>query len=121
MDRKEKCERVVLTPEEKTLLRDIKLHPHKKCNREEIWNLYELDLVKPDTSGEDDFHQPIPKDTYCVSDFYWVYRSYIRAKYFDMFLSSFWLPFGVSLVTSLLTTMPQWLPWLLQLLEPAAS
>ncbi len=115
MDRKEKCERVVLTPEEKTLLRDIKLHPHKKCSREEIWNLYELDLVKPDTSGEDDFHQPIPKDTYCVSDFYWVYHEYQHTKYRDLFLSSLWLPILVSILTNLTIDALQWLlPLILQ-------
>ena len=115
MDRKEKCERVILTPEEKTLLRDIKLHPHKKCSREGIWNLYELDLVKPDTLGEDAFHQPISKDTYCVSDFYWVYHEYKRSLFMDKLLTSFWLPMLVSFITALLTTSPQWLPVFLPL------
>lgn len=114
MDRKEKCERVILSPDEKKLLREIARHPHKRCSQSEAWALYTLDLVKPDTEGEDDFHQPIPQDTYCVSDFYWVYREYRRGLFMDKLLTAFWLPMLVSFITSLLTTAPQWLPIFLQ-------
>ena len=92
MDRKEKCERVILSQNEKKLLRDIKRHPHKKCDKTEVWNLYTLNLVEPDTEGEDAFHQPIPKDTYCVSDFYWIYHEYRRDLFMDKLLTAFWLP-----------------------------
>lgn len=114
MDRKEKCERVILTQAEKALLREIEHHPHKKYSRSAVQKLYELDLVAPDTDGEDAFHQPIPKDTYCVSDFYWVYHEYRRSLLMDKLLTAFWLPMLVSFITSLLTTLPQWLPVLLQ-------
>lgn len=115
MDRKEKCERVILNPAEKKLLRDIARHPHKQCSQAEVWPLYKLDLVQPDAAGVDDLGQPIPKDTYCVSGFYLVYREYKRGLFWDKLLTSFWLPILVSFVTSLLTTLPQWLPTLLQL------
>lgn len=114
MDRKEKCERVILSPDEKKLLRDIKRHPHKKCDKTEVWNLYALNFVEPDTEGEDAFHQPIPKDTYCVSDFYWIYHEYRRDLFMDKLLTAFWLPMLVSFITSLITTAPQWIPIFLQ-------
>lgn len=105
---------MILTQAEKALLREIEHHPHKKYSRSAVQKLYELDLVAPDTDGEDAFHQPIPKDTYCVSDFYWVYHEYRRSLLMDKLLTAFWLPVLVSFVTSLLTTLPQWLPVLLQ-------
>jgi hypothetical protein len=49
-----------------------------------------------------------------VSDFYWVYHEYRRSLLMDKLLTAFWLPMLVSFVTSLLTTLPQWLPVLLQ-------
>lgn len=61
MDRKSLCDKIILTKSEKRLLRYISKHPHTKCNREEIWPLYEMDLVCPDTDGVDAFNAPIPK------------------------------------------------------------
>lgn len=114
MDRKEKCERVILTPNERKLLRDIKRHPHRKCSQAEVWPLYTMGLVQPDTAGTDALGQPILKDTYCVSGFYWVYRAHKRSLLKDKLLTAFWLPMLVSFITALLTTAPQWLPVFLQ-------
>lgn len=115
MDRKEKCERVILTPDERKLLRDIKRHPHKKCSQAEVWPLYTMGLVQPDTAGTDALGQPIPKDTYCISGFYWVYRAYQCSKHRALFLSSLWLPILVSIITNLTISALQRLwPLLLQ-------
>lgn len=110
--RRSACEAVILSRQEKRLLKKFKSGQRVPLEYSKAAALLALELIEPCADDP---------DVYVASDFYFVYRSYIRAKYFDMVLSSFWLPFGVSLVTSLLTTMPQWLPWLLQPLEPAAS
>lgn len=101
MDRKEKCERVILTPNERKLLRDVKRHPHRKCSQAEVWPLYTMGLVQPDTAGTDALGQPVLKDTYCVSRFYEVYRAYQCSKHRALFLSSLWLPILVSVLTNL--------------------
>lgn len=110
--RRSACEAVILSRQEKRLLKKFKSGGRIPLEYSKAAALLVLELIEPCADDP---------DVYVASDFYFVYRSYIRAKYFDMVLSSFWLPFGVSLVTSLLTTMPQWLPWLLQLLEPVAT
>mgnify|MGYP007024214194 CR=1 FL=1 len=110
MNRKEECERVVLTKEEKRLLRFIHQHPHTKCERCQIWPLYEMNLVCPDTQGVDAFNAPIPLDTYCTSDFYQIYQAYRSEKRFWLVLKSLWLPILVSVITNLTVDGIQW--WL---------
>ena len=115
MDRKSLCDKIILTKSEKRLLRYISKHPHTKCNREEIWPLYEMDLVLPDTEGVDAFNAPIPKDTYCVSELYQLYQSYRTEQRFGLMLKSLWLPIVVSVITTLTVTGLQWLlPRLIQ-------
>lgn len=108
MDRKSKCESIVLTKYEKKLLRRIRRKPHTKCNRDEIWPLYEMDLVYPDTEGVDAFNMPIWKDTYCVSELYQIYRSYKAELWFWLMLKSMWLPIVVSIITNLTVDGIQW-------------
>lgn len=109
MDRKSLCEKIVLTKSEKRLLRYISKHPHTKCARGEIWPLYEMDLVHPDTEGVDAFNSPIPKDTYCVSELYQIYQSYRAEQNFWLMLKSLWLPIIVSVITTLAVNGLQWL------------
>ena len=109
MDRKSLCDKIILTKSEKRLLHRINKHPHMKCSREEIWPLYEMDLVRPDTEGVDAFNAPIPKDTYCVSELYQIYQSYRTEQRFWLILKSLWLPIVVSIITNLSTDGIQWL------------
>lgn len=109
MDRKSLCDKIVLTKSEKRLLRRISRHPHTKCSREEVWPLYEMDLVIPDTEGTDEFNSPIRKDTYCVSELYQVYRAYQTEQRFWLMLKSLWLPIVVSIITTLAVNGLQWL------------
>ena len=109
MDRKSSCSKIVLTKTEKRLLRHISKHPHTKCSREEIWPLYEMDLVCPDTEGVDAFNVPIQKDTYCVSELYQIYQSYQAERRFWLMLKSLWLPIVVSVITNLTVDGIQWL------------
>lgn len=114
MDRKSLCEKIVLTKSEKRLLRYISKHPHTKCDRGEIWPLYEMDLVCPDTEGVDAFNAPIPKDAYCVSELYQIYQSYRAEQRFLLMLKSLWLPIVVSVITNLTVDGIQWLLPLIQ-------
>lgn len=114
VDRRSKCESIVLTKREKKLLRRISRKPHTKCKRDEIWPLYEMDLVYPDTEGVDAFNMPIQKDTYCVSELYRIYRSYKAELRFWLILKSLWLPIVVSIITNLTVDGIQWLLPLIQ-------
>lgn len=50
-----------------------------------------------------------------MSDFYFVYKEYLRDKRRDMTLQSLWLPIVVSIITTLTVSALQWLwPLLLQ-------
>ena len=101
MERKQKCESIVLSREEKKLLAEIKRHPHTKCEYSEVKALLSMGLIRQDTNGFDSLHQAILLDTYCVSDFYKVYLEYRREKMFWVLTQSFWMPLAVSFVTSL--------------------
>lgn len=101
MDRKAACEQIVLTKSEKQLLRRISRHPHTRCIRNEIWPLYEMDLVQPDADGVDAFGSPVFKDTYCVSEQYHIYQAYRSEQRGLLMLKSLWLPIAVSILTNL--------------------
>ena len=115
MDRKEICEAIVLTAAEKKLLKEIYRNPHRKCERAEVEALEEVGLVEQDTEKQPNFGVPFPGGTYYVSDFYFVYKEYLRDKRRDMTLQSLWLPIVVSIITTLTVNALQWLwPLLLQ-------
>ena len=115
MDRKEICEAIVLTAAEKKLLKEIYRNPHRKCERAEVEALEEVGLVEQDTEKQPNFGVPFPVGTYYVSDFYFVYKEYLRDKRRDMTLQSLWLPIVVSIITTLTVNALQWLcPLLLQ-------
>lgn len=77
MDRKELCEAVILSADEKKLLKEIYRHPHRKCEPEEIEALEEMGLVEEDAEKRPYFGVPIPLGAYCVSEFYLVVVSII--------------------------------------------
>ena len=47
MERKEQCERIVLTKKEKELLKQIQKNPDMKCNQDDVWQLYLYGLIRP--------------------------------------------------------------------------
>lgn len=73
-----------------------------------------MDLVYPDTEGVDAFNMPIPKNTYCVSELYHIYRSYKAELRFWLMLKSLWIPIVVSIITNLIIDGIQWLLPLIQ-------
>lgn len=109
MDRKEKCDAIILTKQEKKLLKRISHSPHLKCDKCAVQPLYDMGLVAPDEKMVDGFGCPVPTDTYCVTDFYFVYDEFCREKQWLILTQGFWLPFGVSVVTNLISVGIQWL------------
>lgn len=109
MERKRDCENVVLSAEEKKLLKKIQKHPHMKCEETEIRPLLLMDLVVSDTDGVDGFNEPIPTGTYCVSNFYLVYREYKKDRFWEMSLQSLWMPILVSFITTTAINLLRWL------------
>lgn len=119
MNRKAECESVVLTKDEKRLLKKIHKNPHINLKWEEVENLVEMGLVEEDDS-------PLPKrglysadimsGTYCTTEFYDVYMAYIHKEIGLLTLKSVWLPIVVSVITnfatdgiqSLLPLIQQW-------------
>lgn len=66
MERKSDCENVVLSAEEKKLLKELQKHPHMKCDEQKIRPLLVMGLVSPDTDGVDAFYEPsLPELTVC--------------------------------------------------------
>ncbi len=115
MERKTDCENVVLSAEEKKLLKEIQKHPHMVCDEQKIHSLLVMNLVSPDTDGVNALHEPIPTGTYCVSDFYRVYCEYKKDRFREMSLQSLWLPILVSVITTLtINALQWWLPLLVQ-------
>ena len=109
MERKSDCENVVLSAEEKKLLKEIQKHPHMKCDEQKIRPLLVMGLVFPDTDGVDAFYEPVPTGTYCVSDFYRVYREYKKDRFREISLQSLWLPILVSFITTAAINLLGWL------------
>lgn len=69
MERKEQCERIVLTKKEKELLKQIQKNPDMKCNQEDVWQLYLYGLVKPmKTENGLNMHH------FHIADFYDTYK-----------------------------------------------
>ena len=62
-----------------------------------------MGLVCQDRGGADENKDPILLDTYCVTEFYRVYRDYRSEQWFELTLSSLWLPIVVSILTNLTT------------------
>lgn len=108
MQRRTDCENVILSAKEKKLLKKIQRHPHRKCSNQEIHTLKMMGLVTPDTCGVDAFNAPIPTGTYCVSEFYLVYKEYRKDNRRDRMLTSLWLPIVVSVITTLTVNALQW-------------
>ena len=104
------CENVVLSVADKELLKKIEAHPHCKCDPKELGNLQFFGLIQEDPSGEvDGFHDSIGAGTYCVSDFYQVYREYKKDRFREMAMQSLWLPIVVSIITNIIVDALQWL------------
>lgn len=104
------CENVVLSAADKELLKKIEAHPHCKCDPKELGNLRFFGLVQEDPSGEvDGFHDSIGAGTYCVSDFYQVYREYKKDRFREMAMQSLWLPILVSFITTAAINLLGWL------------
>lgn len=106
---KSDCENIVLSAKDKELLKEIKNHPHRECDWNEVHSLRFFELVSPDIDGIDGFGCPIETSKYHVSDFYFVYEEYLKDKRRDMMLSSLWLPIIVSIITTLVINALQWL------------
>ena len=70
---KSDCENIVLSAKDKELLKEIKNHPHRECDWNEVHSLRFFELVSPDTDGIDGFGCPIETSKYHGSDFYFVY------------------------------------------------
>ena len=111
MNRKSDCEAIILSPDEKRLLRKISHHPHTKCDRSEVAGLSSMGLIKADRDESVDItYQPMHMlDTYCVTDFNRIYEEYLRQSRKSELLKSLWLPIIVSLVTTLTVNALQWL------------
>lgn len=111
MNRKSDCEAIILSPDEKRLLRKISHHPHTKCDRSEVAGLSSMGLIKADRDESVDItYQPMHMlDTYCVTDFYRIYEEYLRQSRKSELFKSLWLPIIVSLVTTLTVNALQWL------------
>ena len=111
MNRKSDCEAIILSPDEKRLLRKISRHPHTKCDRSEVAGLSSMGLIKADRDESVDItYQPMHMlDTYCVTDFYRIYEEYLRQARKSELFKSLWLPIIVSLVTTLTVNALQWL------------
>lgn len=115
MDRKERCESIVLKKSEKELLVNIARNPHTACDWLTARPLILMDLISEDTCGENSFGEPIGIGTYCTSEFYDVYVSHKRERRFEQLLQSLWLPALVSVITTLTVNgLQAWLPMLLQ-------
>lgn len=105
MNRKAGCESVVLTKDEKRLLKKIHKNPHINLNWEEVESLEDMGLVEEDDS-------PPPRQglcaanvrtgTYCTTEFYDVYMAYTHREFSLLVLKSLWFPILVSLITSLI-------------------
>lgn len=108
--RRSACEAVILSRQEKRLLKKFKSGQRVPLEYSKAAALLALELIEPCADDP---------DVYVASDFYWVYCEYQRAKYRDLLLSSFWLPVLVSILTNLAIDLaidaPQWLlPLILQ-------
>lgn len=103
MERKEKCEKVVLTKEESRILKQIHQNPKAECNEKVAKSLYFMGLVTPERIGDNyDF-------SHCTtSEFYNVYIAYSKARKKDQLFQSLWLPIVVSIVTTLVANALQW-------------
>ena len=95
-----------MSRQEKHLLKKFKSGQRVPLEYSKAAALLALELIEPCADDP---------DVYVASDFYWVYREYQHAKYRDLFLSSFWLPVLVSILTNLTIDALQWLlPLILQ-------
>ena len=110
MERKEQCERIVLTKKEKELLKQIQKNPGMKCNQDDVWQLYLYGLIRPMKT-----EKGLNMHHFHIADFYDTYRDYQREKRKNQFFESLWLPIAVSVVTNLAINGLQWLwPLLVQ-------
>lgn len=105
MNRKAECESVVLTKDEKLLLKKIHKNPHINLKWEEVENLVEMGLVEEDDSPLPEhglYSADIMSGTYCTTEFYDVYMAYTHREFNLLVLKSLWFPILVSLITSLI-------------------
>lgn len=104
MERKAKCEKIVLTKEESRVLKQIHKNPELECDVKIAKSLYFMGLVTPKRIGDDfDF-------SHCsTSEFYGVYVSYSQEKKREQLFQSLWLPIAVSAITTLIVDALQWL------------
>ena len=110
MERKEQCERIVLTKKEKELLKQIQKNPDMQCNQDDVWQLYLYGLVSPMKT-----EKGLNMHRFHIADFCDTYRDYQREKRKNQFFESLWLPIVVSVVTNLAINGLQWLwPLLVQ-------
>ena len=100
-NRKDQCEDIILTRSEKNLLKKINRYPHLQCEYNQVRQLCIFGLICPDISGYDEIGQAISLDTYCVTDFYAVYREYLHEKNLSVVLQSLWLPITAAIATEI--------------------
>ena len=102
LQRREACEAVLLSKPEKRLLTFIRWIPQKHRGAAKVSSLVVLGLVEPFPDGS---------DTYRVTDFYFIYKAYLREKRRGIFIQSFLLPFivsaGVSIISAILSLEAQ--------------
>lgn len=105
MNRKSECESVVLTKDEKRLLKKIHRKGHISLTQEEAESLEDMGLIEQD-SAKPDGRFPwvisVGAGTYHTTRFYNVYMAYTHREFSLLVLKSLWFPILVSLITSLI-------------------
>ena len=101
MNRKEMCERIILTPQEKRLLGRIRRSKNGlKCSASEAAALLEYDLIQSQRENVDWFGVPVPTGRYVLSDFYAVYAAYCRRELLD-YIADKWIDILASVISLL--------------------
>lgn len=92
MDRKEACERIILLPKEKRLLKRIRRSHNNgvKCEKSSVQALLDYGLIVPLCSQYKGFGLQVPNGSYIVSDFYVVYAAYCHRELLD-YIADKWI------------------------------
>lgn len=107
MTQKEKCEAVVLTDDDKKLLKEIKKHPGKVIDKNTASRLCSMGLIS--RSSHPMYNNEDPACS--VLDFYEIYMAYTKNRRRVLWLQSFWMPLAVSFLVSVATNIAfRWLP-----------
>lgn len=101
MDRKEMCERIILTRQEKRLLGRIRRCKNGvKCSDDEVAALLEYGLIEPQREQIEGFGVPVPTGRYLLADFYAVYAAYRRRELLD-YVADKWIDVLASVISLL--------------------